>query len=154
MYRFLVLLILVFILPISAYAQSNTAIFKSLKWNNRVLVMSGDESSGPFLEQYLILADDVKGLEGRELIVLHLQSQSIGKVKDLSPFPFQTEILEENNERRFFEQRLGIRSDRFSMVLIGLDGQVKETWDQVTALSEIYDVIDAMPMRQDELNQK
>ncbi|NCT40458.1 MAG: DUF4174 domain-containing protein [Alphaproteobacteria bacterium] len=141
--------ILVLGTPVSAQS------FDALKWQNRVLVLSADENSPQVLEQIALLRDYVPEMEERELIVLQLTSQVLRKVDDLSPFPYQTRILENGQERRYLEtlfSRDVVIEGELSVTLVGLDGEIKEFWSGVVEPSEIFDVIDAMPMRQREID--
>ena len=45
---------------------------------------------------------------------------------------------------------LGIRPESFALRLIGKDGSIKQSSDNATPMSEIYALIDTMPMRQSE----
>ena len=43
---------------------------------------------------------------------------------------------------------------RFEAILVGLDGGVKERWDRYVTQEDLFAAIDAMPMRQSELNKR
>ena len=133
------------------YAQT---IFQSLKWNNRVLVLSAGERAGDMQEQVLLFEPLFDDLEERDLIVLQLRSQVLEKVPDLSPFPFETKILENRQERRYLEDLFQSDIDVLKVSLIGLDGEIKSSWEGVTDPQEIFDAIDAMPMRKRDINNK
>jgi hypothetical protein len=49
---------------------------------------------------------------------------------------------------------LGISHDAFAIVLVGKDGTTKLHRTEFVTLPEIFDVIDAMPMRQEEIRRK
>jgi len=136
----------------AATAQS----FDSLKWENRVLVLSADDNSPQAREQILLLSDFYQDMEDRELIVLRLTSQVLRKVDELSPFPFQTQILENSQHRRYLQSLFsseGFLDGGLRVTLVGIDGELKEMWDGVIEPAEIFEAIDAMPMRQREINQ-
>tara|TARA_B100001750_G_scaffold245408_1_gene264970 strand:+ start:1423 stop:1857 length:435 start_codon:yes stop_codon:yes gene_type:complete len=46
--------------------------------------------------------------------------------------------------------RLDILSNRFQVILVGKDGDVKKRWYTPVAMDEVFNEIDAMPMRQRE----
>ena len=50
-----------------------------------------------------------------------------------------------------FRERYGIPSERFTVVLVGKDGLVKERRDHPMDPEELWSIIDAMPMRIDEM---
>ena len=139
--------------PLYANAQN----FDALKWENRVLVLSADEHAAIVEEQIALLSDFYDEMEVRELLTLRLTSQVLRKVEPLSPFPFQTKILENRQERRYLEAlfaRDDLGEGGLSVTLVGLDGEVKERWEGVVDPQEIMDAIDVMPMRQRELREQ
>ena len=144
--RFLFIVLLFLTLPVQAQA-----VFSELKWNNRVLVLSAGDDQGALEEQIFMLRDVIDGLEERELIVLELRSRVLEQVDGLSPFPFEARILDSRQERRYLQSLFQSDFDQFKLTLIGLDGEVKEVWEEVTVPEDIFAVIDAMPMRQNEL---
>ena len=136
--------------------SANAQTFDALKWDNRVPVLSADDNSSQAQEQITLLEEYFDEIEERELIVLHLNNRVLQKIDALSPFPFQTKILENREERRYLESifpRDGIGEGNLGVTLVGFDGEIKERWEGVVDPSEIFDAIDAMPMRQRELEQ-
>jgi len=128
--------------------------FDALKWDHRVLVLSADEDSSQAQEQIILLSEFMSELEERELIVLRLNNSVLRKIDELSPFPFQTQILDNREERRYLESifpRDDIGEGNMGVTLVGFDGEIKERWEGVVEPSDVFDVIDAMPMRQREL---
>jgi len=128
--------------------------FDALKWDYRVLVLSADDGSPQAQEQVVLLSDYFDAMEERELIVLRLTSRVFRKIDALSPFPFETKILENREERRYLESvfpRDVLGEGNLSVTLVGFDGGVKERWDGVVDPQVVFDAIDAMPMRQREL---
>jgi hypothetical protein len=127
-------------------------IFNSLKWYNRVLVMHAPEEALLDLQtQVALFQGVVPELEERDLLVLNLRSQVLEKVPDLSPFPFDAKILENRQERRYLEGLFVSDIDALKITLIGLDGEIKESWSGVIEPAVIFEAIDTMPMRQREL---
>jgi hypothetical protein len=51
-------------------------------------------------------------------------------------------------------RRFGVRPGRFTVILIGKDGGVKMLREDRVELQEIFDLIDSMPMRQQEMQEK
>lgn len=121
-------------------------VFDDLQWYNRVLVITGDDSNPAYIDQYALLEGAAKGLEQRDVIVLHYHGQVIENLRDLSPFPFETLILRNNSQIRYFEGKLQTDKDAFSVVLVGLDGETKQVWrEEPVDPQAIFAVIDAMP---------
>ncbi|MFK7839751.1 MAG: DUF4174 domain-containing protein [Bdellovibrionales bacterium] len=133
----------------------NAQEFNLFQWEYRVLVLSADEKSSQAQEQIAVLEDHFDAMEERELIVLRLTNRVLRKVDGLSPFPFQTKILENRQERRYLESifsRDELVDGSLRVSLVGLDGQIKQVWDDVVRPTEVFEAIDAMPMRQRELD--
>ncbi|MEC8065210.1 MAG: DUF4174 domain-containing protein, partial [Planctomycetota bacterium] len=56
---------------------------------------------------------------------------------------------EANQDASFWRKKF--RIDQEGTVLVGKDGGVKERWPLAPRLQEVFDLVDAMPMRQREL---
>ena len=136
---------LFFMLP--SFAQANP-IFNNLEWQNRVLVITGPQGSVNYAEQYDLLYAEREALEDRDIIVLHFHGDVIKNIQDLSPYFYNAIYLENSKKIRYFESRLNTDESVFSIVLVGLDGEFKEIWRDVTDPGDIFELIDAMPMRQ------
>ena len=52
---------------------------------------------------------------------------------------------------RQLRQRFAPESSRLTVILVGKDGQEKKRWNRLVQPDEIFPVIDAMPMRQREM---
>ena len=142
-----------FFYSFSAYAQGET--FDWVQWNNRVLVLSASNNSPQADEQILLFSDHLDAIEERELIILRLTGQVFGKVPGLSPFPFETKIFENGQERRYLQSLFTAEfGDDLQITLVGFDGEIKQVWHGVVEPADVFDVIDTMPMRQQELNSK
>ena len=70
----------------------------------------------------------------------------------LSSFPFDNRVIEGHDRQKYLQSRLRTDDDVFSVVLVGLDGETKQVWNTVVDPQEIFDVIDAMPMRERVMN--
>lgn len=104
-----------------------------LRWKARVLVLSAPSASQPDLvEQRRLLAEDAAGLAERDIRVIEL-------------------VAEKDARRR---EQLGLRPDRFTVLLLGKDGGEKMRQDRPVTLNELYGLIDAMPMRQREMRKR
>jgi hypothetical protein len=101
----------------------------SYRWNSRVIVLSAsDRTDGALAAQKRLLAEDSSGLAERDVVIL--------------------EILGQARQTARKDLRL---SGGFRFVLVGKDGGVKFRSDQPVTLTELYGVIDAMPMRRQEM---
>jgi hypothetical protein len=59
-----------------------------------------------------------------------------------------------SEEAEALRRRFSVQSGRFAVILIGKDGGVKMVREHEADLQEIFDRIDAMPMRQREMREK
>jgi hypothetical protein len=110
-----------------ANAESN---LQPYKWENRVLLLFGPRDSSELVKQKLILAADPAGLEERDMMILE---------------PPETERLQD---------RFEIDPAAFTAILVGKDGGEKLRSDRPVSLSELYGLIDQMPMRRREMRQQ
>jgi hypothetical protein len=111
--------------PDKARSSSEEAPFalKQYQWRNRVLVISAEN------------VDDNNLLE---------QAAELALTPD--EFADRDMVLEVTAVRA----PLGIRPGSFALRLIGKDGSVKLSAKKATSMTEIYALIDSMPMRQRE----
>jgi len=112
---------------------------KPLQWKARALVVSAPRKDDSGLRaQDAILSADVDGQADRDLKVIRL-------VGPQGPAGVEAAALRE---------RLSLPPDRFEVVLVGKDGAIVLRRRQPVSLGELFDRIDAMPMRRDELRKR
>ena len=94
------------------------------------------------IQQSALLADHEAGLLDRNLLVIRIGSNQAtlltGGVRDLP-------------QASAFRERFELPSDHFEVVLVGKDGRVKERRTEPMDPDELWEIIDAMPMRMDEM---
>ena len=101
--------------------------------NKRVVALYTHDTNNPaYLQQLRLLAADEPGLNERDLIV-------------------QKFIYNETTAHRF---RAKIINSDFTFILIGKDGGEKYRSTTVVPLKQLYALIDAMPMRVEEMRGK
>ena len=113
---------------------------KDYQWKNRLLIIRAESERAEKLKaKYLV---DIESLEERKLLLIKAVDGEfrIGNSKDNLR---STEIGEGWLKR--------LSAYEFQIFLVGLDGDVKKIWQTEPALLEIFDIIDAMPMRLSEL---
>ena len=137
------LLALAFFLTVSingVMAQPSLGELKSLKWSNRIILVS----SNGYAEQI------IRQLESRNLDIVD---------RDILWFLFHKDNIETNYSGEISQNfSTFIKSEFFKdlatrVVLLGKDGGVKEVSDELN-LSALFALIDGMPMRRAEINQK
>ncbi|MFP4314406.1 MAG: DUF4174 domain-containing protein [Alphaproteobacteria bacterium] len=148
-----------FIMPaiFSMSAKANDILFDSLQWRARVLVLTGEENDPLVIEQKLILRDNFEGLRERSIAVIRFDGDNIYEMDDLSSFNFHGRYDMDADLQGYYEDEMNSDNSIYSLVLFGKDGQRKEVWidrEEPVAMSEVFTVIDAMPMRQREMNGK
>lgn len=62
------------------------------------------------------------------------------------------QVLQEADSKGPLHRKLGIAERGFAVVLVGKDGLVKKVWKTPVDPKQIFTLIDAMPMRRDEMN--
>lgn len=127
---------------IQAYTSLAPFALDQFRWKNRILVVSApagdDENLRNQLEQLEQTSDD---FADRDMLLVTLldhagSSSSHGKL-----------TVEEVGATR---NATGIQPGAFALCLIGKDGTIKMSADTATPMSDIYALIDTMPMRQQE----
>lgn len=155
----LLALFLALLLPVGVNAQSAShneidPIFDRQQWVHRVLVITGPEDDPLYLEQFELLEGEIDGLEVRDIVVVRHEDETLDKVEGLDSFGFRNRVIRDAEERRYLQNRLKTDDDVFSVVLVGLDGEVKQVWGSVVAPQEIFDAVDAMPIRAREIEEE
>lgn len=106
---------------------------------NRILVVF-NKDDGLTKSQKEILEQDILGLLDRDMIILGL-----GGVYE----PYRID-----NDIDLDELRKAHDLGESSIALFGKDGSVKVRWDRTVSISEVFDIIDSMPMRRREIHEK
>jgi hypothetical protein len=132
----------------SGCVQSSAAdIFDQYVWKKRVLLVFAPDSQGVLLDQQVaVLQANTAGFKDRDLVTWVLIDQERvtidGEVKPHLP------------TNRFYEY-FGVDSKDFTVILLGKDGGEKlRLTNQILSSDKLFSVIDAMPMRQQEMRQQ
>lgn len=120
------------------------------KWENRVLlVISNEKETNEYSSNQLqIINDSLEGYTERKLIVY-----------TVLPDKYRLLDITTNQEANWIKNsKLYSTYNKykkpFKVVLIGLDGGVKEERNAAISSEELFAIIDGMPMRRSELNRK
>ncbi len=117
---------------------------KPLQWKARVLVVSASTGDDPGLRaQDAILSADGDGQVARDMADRDIKVIRLVGVH--GPAGVDPSALRE---------RLSLPPDRFEVVLVGKDGMIVLRRRQPVPLGELFDRIDAMPMRRDEIRRR
>lgn len=115
-------------------------------WKNRLLFLFSPSPEAP---AYKALSDELRrnpdGVRDRDLLVFRILEQGPSLVGSQEMSPQEAEEL---------RRRFGAGRGALTMVLVGKDGGVKLQRSEPVALSDIFGLIDSMPMRQREMQLK
>ena len=116
------------------------------RWQNRLLLLFAAGENTP---EYAKISEEIEQhrheMKDRDLVVIRLLESGSSRVNGRNLSGDETPRL-----RTRFEALPG----RFKAVLIGKDGGVKLTRSDALRLQEVFDRIDAMPMRQREMRER
>lgn len=138
-------------------AMSNDPIFDDLEWRARVIVITGPSDDPLYLDQVSEFRANLDGLADRDITVIHFHNRVVESIDDISAVYFEKDVLSDSNDQRYLQSRLKIDDDVFSLALIGKDGGLKEYWNapaKAIPASQIFSIIDAMPMRVREMENR
>ncbi len=127
---------------VHSYSESTPFSLSRYRWKNRVLVVSaGSENDVDLRRQINDMTSTRADFDDRDmaLIVLVDDGRSSAGERPLT-----------DAEVDATRAALGIRPGGFAVRLIGTDGSVKLARETPTPMSEIYALIDTMPMRRQE----
>jgi hypothetical protein len=116
------------------------------QWKNRLLFLFAEDANDPLFKnlQNQIMAQKAE-VDDRDLIVFELPATGPARM-GTTPLDRQ----QADSIRTHFE----IPSNTFSLILVGKDGGIKLKREDRVDLSEVFGLIDSMPMRQREMQQK
>jgi Domain of unknown function (DUF4174) len=116
------------------------------RWKNRLLFLFSPSPEVPAFQTFMgELNRNSEGVRDRDLLVFRVLEQG-------PSFLASQEITPQGAEG--LRRRLGVDRGAFTVVLVGKDGGVKLQRPGPVALSDIFGLIDSMPMRQREMRQK
>jgi NADH dehydrogenase [ubiquinone] 1 alpha subcomplex assembly factor 1 len=129
---------------VRAYAASSS--LDDLRWDRRVLALSARSADDPALKQQLAAIEEAgAGFGERDLLLVTLTDDGSARAGDE---PLASETV------HALRERLGIGTDSFELRLVGKDGEVKLGDSEVVSMSELFGLIDGMPMRQREMQDR
>lgn len=126
--------------------QASSQELSDFKWKNRLLVIVTKTQNDALAEQQLQKFNDLsQELAERKLCLIQITPDST-QTFDYSVRP--SSFVKESD----LWSELGNNDKEFEVLLIGLDGGIKFRSTQLVSAQEIFDRIDAMPMRRSELD--
>ena len=121
----------------------NDAWFDEVRWEHRLLVITGpDDRTAPQNEACRAART---GMIERELIVVDVSQEKIELIAG---------AREDVPDAASFRSRFDLPENDFQIVLVGKDGGVKERRNEQFEIDELFRIIDAMPMRVQEMRDR
>ena len=118
----------------------------SQKWQNRVLlVFAPSIANRDYQQQMQLFNQHQNGFTDRDLVLVRVLSTDKSYANG--------QLIDESSADNL-RDRFGIDKDNFRVILVGKDGGVKRQDATPVQATAIFDQIDAMPMRQQEMQQR
>jgi hypothetical protein len=137
------------ILGIAAAAECGGESMMDLsqyQWKNRLFLIFASQEGEPAYKTLKAETEaQAEGVRERDLLV--------GEVLEKGPSYFAGVPIEPQTAEDL-HRRFSVRQGRFTVLLIGKDGEVKMRRESPTGLTEIFALIDAMPMRRQEMQER
>ena len=115
----------------------------SYRWKNRLLLVFSPAESDP---SFVVFDQNVSikslGVEDRDLIVFRIFEKG-------SSFRGGQPLSKEDAQN--LRNHFNVKPGQFTVILIGKDGTIKMVREHLVELHEIFDLIDSMPMRRQEM---
>lgn len=137
---------LLLLCPLMLTAQNNREIVISdYRWQNRILlIFTPSAENEQYQKQLTELKNKQEGLKDRDMKIFHLLSTGSSFVDD--------KTIKTNDVRRLYK-KYEVNDNVYAVILIGKDGTEKLRKQEVLSTEKLFRVIDAMPMRQQEMKQ-
>ena len=120
---------------------------KQHRWKNRLIILLSQNTTHDDLKEQLAeFKNHMSGLQERKLLIYQITP---GKFKQV----LNKDSKWSNTTKTFFSANKSDDSS-FELLLIGLDGGTKLRKKSFTSSEEIFRLIDSMPMRRQELEEK
>ena len=159
----LTLLACIVLLPVSkadiAQGSTNHAIkmssfnLSSQKWKNRVLlVFAPSVDNHTYQQQMQLLQEHKSGFADRDLVLVQVLATDESYANRQPIDESSAAKLRVGEARR--RHRFGVDKGNFRVILVGKDGGVKRSDATPVQATAIFKEIDAMPMRQQEMQKR
>jgi hypothetical protein len=126
--------------------ESTSVDLGKFRWKHRlVLIFAPSSTDRSYLKQKDEFEEKEDELNDRDIIVFELI--------EIGPSMMGEKLLT-NEQQSYLRQKFEVHVEDYDFVLIGKDGTVKLRAKQVVASSDLFDLIDRMPMRQEEMRRK
>lgn len=131
---------------------------ENARWKNRIIVTCSKSHAleGTSFGANYIDSIDRAGFAERDILILHILQKPRTGILAIAHTPNpDLKILTHEDEVAAVTRKAKCTKDTNAIALIGKDGQVKKIWrDQRPSDSELFDIIDSMPMRRMEMREQ
>ena len=115
------------------------------RWKNRLILLFSSQANNPLYRQQVdLLRADQPGLDDRNLLIFSVLSDRVVSQK----------AIERADRAAELRERYRVDENSFTFVLIGKDGSEKMRSDTLVTRDELHALIDAMPMRREEMRKE
>jgi hypothetical protein len=130
----------------SLNAEEPPMDLSQFRWNNRLLLLfAPNRSHSLFDELQKSIATQQAEVADRDLVIFEILESGTSRM-DTSDLDTQA--------AQSLRDKFDVNPGRFALILVGKDGSVKLNRQEQTRLEDIFALIDAMPMRREEMRQK
>ena len=113
-------------------AEAKSASLASYQWKSRVLVVTAPtRQDDGVAAQRRIFQQNAAGMAERQIVLI--------------------EAVGDDERARAIRGQLGVSDKAFKVILVGKDGNVAVSSDRPLAAQDLFNRVDAMPMRRDEM---
>jgi hypothetical protein len=127
-------------------AEETPMDLSQFQWKNRLLFLFAPNRSHPLFDVLQkSIAIQQAGVADRDLVIFEILESGTSRMdtSDLDPKVAQS-----------LRDKFDARPGQFTVILVGKDGGIKLNRQDQTRLEDIFALIDAMPMRREEMRQK
>ncbi|MEH2000950.1 MAG: DUF4174 domain-containing protein [Nostoc sp.] len=114
----------------------------SQKWQNRVLLIFAPSVDNQSYQQQMQLLQQKSGFQDRDLVLIQVLATNKSYANG--------QLIDESSAVKL-RNRFGVNKENFRVILVGKDGGVKRSDTTPVQATAIFEQIDAMPMRQQEM---
>lgn len=127
---------------------ARSAPLEAFQWQKRVLMIFDQSRSSAKLDRQIdLLRDRRPDVKDRDMIVLVTAGNENSSVAmGYADLP--------SGAARVLRKQFAPSKRGLTMILVGKDGEEKRRWSSVTDPQEVFDTIDAMPMRKQEISEE
>ena len=139
-----ILLVVTMIAALDSLAMDANSMMRDFIWEKRVLLLfTPDDGHAGFQQQNQILSEVKDGMAERDMTTIRAMADGTLTVDNTKQSIAATD----------FYQRYSVRENEFRVILVGKDSTVKLDKKSMVTAAELFELIDAMPMRQYEMLQ-